>query len=242
MIEMIKILLEAMLRAWDPTTLKERREKEKLRQLGVHLYLLYIQMNEVYRNGKKLVEEIESHLRFVKRDSEATWRINNKQDVMIAAATQSHLLWQTLSTVQALGPELTVLDATLKEMLSDVIQTKMDRMRSHREILGEFFILQRPIARRSMPSSRHNDDVRARHILIASKRYEITSLDAEEWTMADIKKLEAYMNDLDPKATLAELEKLLAAFRDILSRQFNTTELLVEVGESFRSLGRHFGN
>ena len=83
MFEIVKVILESIVKVLDPEKVLVARRSGKLNQIGTRLYMLYIHLNEIAIYGKSLVIEIENYL--------ASWEKNETSNSDLHYWSKNHL-------------------------------------------------------------------------------------------------------------------------------------------------------
>lgn len=211
MLELLKLFIESLLKIWSADNWSQKRKDARLNQLGAKLYCLYVDLNEILICGKLIASRMEEYLKDMENYKPRTVFYETvTPDCYFEGFKLNHIvkiqsknLLDLSCSIMSIKDEIQILDADLYRDISKVISDKPIMLYKIMELLS----------RGELP--------------VTTKKYISTN---EVWDEKNKNKIKNYIEKRRSMSTINEIEDLLKRFRVILSENFSTKDILLEVG------------
>lgn len=230
MFELIKVILENIIKLIDPQKISSMRKAGTLRRVGTRLYLFYAHLNETIICGHEILVSLESYLESTNKtygtDSfapEPHYWIKNHLEELIAWQTRNLVyLW---ANANELSEQLIVLDAEVYRRLHALVHAKS---RSLNSLLSTLKNKSLPVLG---PSTDYLESQSPNKLELENVRYfQIPT--KTQWTEEIYLALKAYEEERRPRQQLKEIEELTDKLRRTLEENFEISDVLLEIGDS----------
>ena len=261
MFEIIKFLIETLLKSISITDLVEQKKKKNLNEIGVEFFLLYMALNEIYIVGQYIVEDLENSLSWLEKqnkigevDSEYYTKLGSLLPLQSQNITKFINSLHRLSfKLQVIAPEVYVKIVPLMYKKGNLIQ-KLTMFLSGKRFGGTAepaIVYFEPDAFDNLITANWDiseinsmslsetylyelgDSKKGRELSyhIEGKYHKLEIDKISAFNQSTRKTIQEYLKKTQPRKQLKEIEEALKELRKGIAGNFSLQDILLEVGD-----------
>jgi hypothetical protein len=250
MFELIKAVIEPVIKAVSVPDILVRRDRVKLREIGAELYVFYTSVNEIVVLGDHIVGEIESGVRWMSRKvAEGKHEDHLLTHLPFWLGQQRVSILKASQTIKRLGLELQVIDrlsyAALVPLLhgkGSIVSGLIESCAEENAVLQTY---EEQVLLREMDKCRdlaeQRSEVELRHLyrmepqerqIEIGQKAQRTVLAGLDYIPAKrVGEFESYLQNEKPREYLAAISTALEGLRVQLEKHFTISDILLCVGD-----------
>jgi len=240
MLEIVKVILEVLGKALNPSEISKMQKEKKLRKLGTELFLLYTHLNEILLTGEEIIHSLEV---YVSRMERHLTQGNDAYALTAGSWIDDKVVKQCISlgkfgrSVQRFTKELQVLDADSYRKLQPLLSGKMNALDSLLKVMGRGYL---PVLGPSesdlrMLSEQSEDTYNFTHFeklqVIARETQQGAISYSVDWDENIYKQIKKYLSTREPHERLEEIRNVLQQIKTVLESNFSLQDILLEIGD-----------
>jgi len=242
MLELLKILVEHVLKALAPDRVASVKKEKRLTELGTDIFLVYSALNAVIVHGRQIVAELEGGIPWMRRKvAEGEPERVYFQRVLVRISQQLRNVEKLTTAVARLQDQLLLLDSDAALNLEPILAGKLNVLRALHDAVRSGAVVSIDEAKlREMLSSGQSRDPDEVERLRYSHYYDgaiFSELlvyhipDVQNLRANKVDLVESYLASGVANARLTELENHARALRGAIEKYFSLQDILLAVGD-----------
>jgi hypothetical protein len=240
MLEIVKVILEVVGKALNPSEITKMRKEKKLRELGADLFLLYTHLNEILITGEEIIRSLEGYVSRMERhltQGDDAYALTAGSWVKNKIVEQSFSLRKFGRTAERFANEMQILDADAYRKLQPLISDKMNVLWGLISVMdGGYLPMLGPTeADLLMLAEQKKEDPHGSTFGKLSRighDLRVSSISSKvDWDENIYKQIKEYLLTREPRKQLEEIRIVLQQIRASLEGNFSLQDVLLEVGD-----------
>lgn len=243
MIELIKAIVEPVIKAISVKDLLEARKTKRIHAVGTELFLLYASLNEILITGRQIVATLKDVCERVERSKpHGLHKVPHVTNLSTLLEHQKVNLRRSLDTINRLALELQVIAPSVYRQVAPIFNGKVAKVHDIADVATRGLTYFNDVEIHEAMGSTNQSQITALFSRrdstedLASLRGsllvpEVILPDLTTITYEGYERVAAYLNEHNPALALDQLEEILVDFRGKLESNFTLQDILLQVAD-----------